>query len=219
MLFPSRKTAEMCRDFLCAQKSSLSSHVLRIVELAPRTKSNYDLHRWLDLYAVIYPAESFSTAKSFWQHTGEGISSRRAEIHRKFLNDSNLVEIGGGQTETECETKENDATNHTSLASDWMETERQIREDLRLAQSVDAKRAIRERIAKAISSDSESHGRIKTSDVYLYATGMSAIFYVHRMLLAVQGQLKSVCYGYDSGWLPKATVLISLRQYSDSGPM
>lgn len=196
----------MCRDFLYAQKSSLTPQVVRIVELAPLhmpTKSNSDLHRWLSLYAVIYPAENFSIAKSFWQHTGEGISSRRAEFHREFFNDGNLVEISCVKNETESEIKENDAAKHRGLKSDWLETERQIREDLRLAQSVDAKIAIRERIAKAISSSVESHGHIKASDVYLYATGMSAIFYVHRMLLAVQRQLKSVCYGYDSGWLPK----------------
>lgn len=36
---------------------------------------------------VIYPKNYSSVAKSFWQHSGEGISSRRAELcHRAFID-------------------------------------------------------------------------------------------------------------------------------------
>lgn len=43
--------------------------------------------------AIVFPRTCFSTAKTFWQHTGEGISSRRAEVFRRaFLRGRLLVE-------------------------------------------------------------------------------------------------------------------------------
>jgi cystathionine gamma-synthase len=32
-----------------------------------------------NIWACIFPEEQFPVAKQFWQHSGEGISSRRAE--------------------------------------------------------------------------------------------------------------------------------------------
>ncbi|KAL8925122.1 MAG: hypothetical protein Q9208_003627 [Pyrenodesmia sp. 3 TL-2023] len=53
--------------------------------------------------AVIYPKKHASIAKSFWQHSGEGISSRRAELcHRAFI-DGFLVsrsDYGDGSEDT-----------------------------------------------------------------------------------------------------------------------
>lgn len=41
--------------------------------------------------AVVYPKAYSPVAKSFWQHTGEGISSRRAELCHKAFNDGFLA--------------------------------------------------------------------------------------------------------------------------------
>lgn len=38
-------------------------------------------------------------------------------------------------------------------------------------------------------------GRVLEQDIYLYPTGMSAIYNAHRTLLAAKGNLKSVSYG------------------------
>lgn len=205
MLFPSRKVAEMCVDFLCAEESLISSHVFRTVELAPShvpQRPNSDLSRWLVLYAVIFPAAKFKTAKAFWQHTGLGISSRRAEFHQRFFDGGSLFETSRDKMEAVCEKKRLEANDHAgfSSAQTVAEGDLQIRKDLKLDQSRNAKLAIRERIAQSISSGLESHSGVDVLDVYLYETGMSAILDVHRMLLAVQGHLKSICYGYDSGW-------------------
>ena len=40
--------------------------------------------------AVIFPKALSKIAKTFWQHTGEGISSRRAEYCHKAFNDGDL---------------------------------------------------------------------------------------------------------------------------------
>lgn len=41
--------------------------------------------------AVLFPAIQSKFAKSFWQHSGDGISSRRAELCHKAFNDGFLV--------------------------------------------------------------------------------------------------------------------------------
>lgn len=202
MLFPSRKGAEMCVDFICAEESEVSSHVFQIVELAHAhlsQQTNFDLSRWLVLYAVIFPAAKFKTAKVFWQHTGLGISSRRAEFHQRFFDDGILVETNRNKMDAVYENMRLKANKSAHLASAQMVTEGQFRKDLMLDQSRNAKLAIRQRIAHAISSGREPHSAVDVSDVFLYETGMSAIFNVHRMLLAVRGHLKSICYGYDPG--------------------
>lgn len=39
----------------------------------------------VELHVVFFPADTFPLAKSFWQHTGDGISSRMAEKCLEFL--------------------------------------------------------------------------------------------------------------------------------------
>ncbi len=212
MLFPSRKIAELFIDFVCVEEPSVTPHTFRIIELAPfhkPQKIDSDLYRWLVLYAVIFPAANSKTAKAFWQHTGEGISSRRAEFLHNCLADGGLVEIRRDEGETTCKNNRPDAIEDTRVASTWIE-ERQIQEELMLDQSVTAKRAIAERIARAISSNMDAQSGVHVSDVYLYASGMSAIFNVHRMLMDIRGDLKSICYGYDSGRLFTGDLIISI---------
>lgn len=202
MLFPSRNAAEMCVDFLCAEKSQVSSDLFRIIELFHPHLSqqpNFDLSRWLNLYAVVFPTATFKTAKAFWQHTGLGISSRRAEFHQRFFDTGTLVERNHDTVDAVYKNVRSEANQHDHFSSAQSVMEEQLRKDLMLDQSRNAKLAIRERIARSITSGRESHSDVDVSDVYLYATGMSAIFNVHRMLLAVQGHLQSICYGYDSG--------------------
>lgn len=41
--------------------------------------------------AVVFPRNYSGIAKSFWQHSGEGVSSRRAEFHFKAFQEGHLV--------------------------------------------------------------------------------------------------------------------------------
>ena len=201
MLFPSQELAELCAEYLSARESSATAQAFRICALAPShisQRCSPNLHRWLSLYAVMFPHTNFSIAKSFWQHTGLGISSRRAEFLHELFKDGDLVDINGDKVETEGEHDRPDVTKPPSFISERSKAQMQVQEKLKLDESVKAKLVIRERIARSISSEIESHRDLHISDVYLYETGMSAIFSVHRMLLAVQGHLKSVCYGYES---------------------
>ncbi|KAG9293327.1 hypothetical protein G9A89_007573 [Geosiphon pyriformis] len=97
LLFPSRKVAQRCRDYLkqyytSNQMSSSfgnSVNVSRLAEftvLAPTVEHrDRSLPGAVTLYVVMFPKDAFPIAQSFWQHTGEGISSRLAEYVLRLL--------------------------------------------------------------------------------------------------------------------------------------
>nr|POE93265.1 cystathionine gamma-synthase [Quercus suber] len=95
MLFPSPKCAGHCVDFLIQQNPTVKTSSIRALDFLHRSGSyvSSDTQRLLPrVSAVLYPKELWPTAKVFWQHTGEGISSRRAEYCSKALEDKSLVE-------------------------------------------------------------------------------------------------------------------------------
>lgn len=119
MLFPTPQYASQCRDYvramegkrLASEGTPLSAPVpIRIVRFcvmandaqdagAPssvRNAATADAQRPILLYIVLYPEQLFPLAKSFWQHTGGGISSRLAEECLRILahNDSLLGDCG-----------------------------------------------------------------------------------------------------------------------------
>lgn len=92
-LLPSHAVAARCVSFFQDQCRSLELDiVLRIIDLIPCADPKHQLnqraaHTDPIVSAVMYPKNFSSIAKSFWQHTGEGISSRRAELcHRAFID-------------------------------------------------------------------------------------------------------------------------------------
>lgn len=94
MLFPTKKTAQRCLQFI---KDKAPADLLADLEV---------LHLVLDVSkessealqtvrpavsAVLYTAEAFPVAKQYWQHSGDGVSSRRAEFCHGLLTDGLLV--------------------------------------------------------------------------------------------------------------------------------
>ena len=94
MLFPSSKCAQRCLDFIRSKATSATDQV-RVIDLvwgrnnpisgSPKTVS-------LSISAVIYPKELSSVAKQFWQHSGDGLSSRRAEFCHGLFQEGILVD-------------------------------------------------------------------------------------------------------------------------------
>lgn len=79
------KTAQGCRSFLASRDPPVDS---RLVEhpvrssAPPPPESDPDSaikNRTILIYACFFPAADFPVAKQYWQHTGDGISSRVAE--------------------------------------------------------------------------------------------------------------------------------------------
>ncbi|PNS21258.1 hypothetical protein CAC42_1037 [Sphaceloma murrayae] len=93
MLFPTRSTARRCADFLTSHDPSHASavHTLEFVPCPTKSpaETRYVLPR---ICAVLYPKDMWPLAKSFWQHTGEGVSSRRAEFCEKAYAEGTMVE-------------------------------------------------------------------------------------------------------------------------------
>lgn len=97
-LFPSYAVASRCVGFLqnqipCVKKDGL----LRIVNLLPNAGITDD--ESLDntslepvVCAVIFPKIYKDIAKAFWQHSGDGISGRRAEYCHRAFDDGRLGE-------------------------------------------------------------------------------------------------------------------------------
>ncbi len=128
MVFPSRRTAVFCRDFL-RQKGAASS-----------VRSFGDP----EVFAVVYPDSLDDHARQFWQHTGEGISSRLALA---------VLENRGDDDDPAARTK------------------------------------IKETIGRYTNVDSGS--------VYVFPTGMSAIFNVHTCLRSMLPDAKTIQFGFS----------------------
>ncbi|KAI0912413.1 pyridoxal phosphate-dependent transferase [Ustulina deusta] len=94
MLFPTRQAAQRCVDFIRgrAEQSTLAGlFTLRLV-LDP-TKEFAEPLRSISpsISAVIFPQVLFPIAKQYWQHSGDGVSSRRAEFCHGLFRDGLLV--------------------------------------------------------------------------------------------------------------------------------
>ena len=190
MLFPTAKCGERCAEFLFEQNPRISQSsikVLKFVIQAPKDASNTSnlvLHR---LVAVVYPKDLWPTAKQFWQHTGEGISSRRGEYCHRAFDDGTLVLSGSppdtprvakGPKRYQRQSVDNASLNgykpnggHEPTANDsgvpdsTQFVEERFGRNLDLSLAKQAKLAMRKRIAGNLTSDADlPHSLDQTGD-------------------------------------------------------
>ncbi|KAJ2791086.1 Cystathionine gamma-synthase, partial [Coemansia guatemalensis] len=168
------------------------------------------------VYCVLFPEDLFSLAKQYWQHTGTGISSRLAEycMRIEHANDECEQEAGlrqrknlGGYRRGASSGNGVNALEQGESAGLDLEVSAYVEE--RFGRNFDPKYAsemklaLRRRIAGALTEDEEEHGAqvqrgvagLSAEDVFLVATGMSAVFYAHQSLLTMR-QGKSICFGF-----------------------
>ncbi|KAI2464497.1 PLP-dependent transferase [Annulohypoxylon bovei var. microspora] len=94
MLFPTKKTANRCLAFIRdkAPPSTLANLGVLHLVLDPAKKPPESLLSITPtISAVLYDPETFSFAKQYWQHSGDGVSSRRAEFCYGLFNEHILV--------------------------------------------------------------------------------------------------------------------------------
>ncbi|CAD6503127.1 BgTH12-02796 [Blumeria graminis f. sp. triticale] len=97
LLLPSSRAAKRCMEFLQSAKSMiLPDHFQQLDFVLDHSKTNLEALKRLSpsISAVFFPAEAFTTAKKYWQHTGEGVSSRKVEFCHKLFTEGILVEQG-----------------------------------------------------------------------------------------------------------------------------
>ncbi|KAI0353912.1 PLP-dependent transferase [Trametes cingulata] len=244
MLFPTRRIAEQCREFMIDRSSKAGSPVpVRLVQFTICPEDDETSSPCRELHIVLFPGDQFPLAKQFWQHTGLGVSSRYSErclamLHEdpgspkaptpapgrppvkpgnrhysaKGLSKSPPTsptmahaQYGGSIAEQTAELLSKDHYNYL---------EERYGRNMPLESAAAAKRAMRRRIAGVLVRDtpndwSTAGGHeaelgpstrgvegVTEEDVYLYPTGMSAIWSAHQLALGVRPTAKSVCFGF-----------------------
>lgn len=187
MLFPSRATASRCWQFLLDKEPSLTSETVHIISLIPSVEGNGIIQKTENvissLFCVLFPNQFSKLARQVWQHSGDGISSRRGEFCLKALRDGLLCREGDSplpkhqqarlckgprryqkrESDNVTEHSNGDAsTQHSRIgnpAQDGTECSQFVEErfgrNLNAALAAKAKLAIRRRIAGCLTEDAE----------------------------------------------------------------
>lgn len=228
MLFPTHIIACRCRDFFLKTAPDVSPNDIRILDFVPAAERE----RAEDLAAispqvsaVLFPQSHFGVAKQFWQHSGDGVSSRRAEFclglfEKDQLIESSRVQIASRvckgprryQKQTSIDHTGHDLSNGTGEVQDPTRfVEERFGRNLDLSKTKNAKLAIRRRIAGSLTADvaltealslekdvstTRQVAGFSEDDVYLYPTGMSSIFNSHRNILAAKGDFTAIVFGF-----------------------
>ena len=104
MLFPSTRVALRCLKFLTTQSKPGFSSTFQsipdrgndvrlmdlVLEKSAASTTNAE-SRVTMISAVLFPKRTKPLAAKFWQHSGDGISSRRADFFHKAFTEGHLV--------------------------------------------------------------------------------------------------------------------------------
>ncbi|TDZ28083.1 Cystathionine gamma-synthase [Colletotrichum trifolii] len=103
MLFPTTRAARRCLAFINQNAEASVKSDTGIVDFGlDPSKDVSPLMRSLSptISAVLYPVEVFAVAKQYWQHTGDGVSSRRAEFCHGLFKEGLLTPLERPQSPT-----------------------------------------------------------------------------------------------------------------------
>ncbi|KAK3396582.1 pyridoxal phosphate-dependent transferase [Sordaria brevicollis] len=138
------------------------------------------------LYLVIYPLPETKGVMGVWTNPGIGISTRLAEVLVPLVDDAGRVEV-----------LEWEATGTDFLAGPGTLKEQGVPKPTYLPES-DAHTKLRERIVALCQRsplDAEVAAKLKPEDVFLYTTGMAAVFRLQEALLKAGRQGTVVALG------------------------
>lgn len=136
----------------------------RVVDIADRVR----------LYVVVFPRSKMAGIVGLWQNHGAGVTTRLAEdLLAQIREDAGLFRVH------EFEATAGDAVDDRRLLDEnkmppgtWVP-------------EVEAHSQLRERIVELMKRDSlvpETAVKLRADDVFLYPTGMAAIYYLHKIL-------------------------------------
>jgi cystathionine gamma-synthase len=171
LLFPSLKTAEACRSFTLQQlelpQSSSKVKVQYITELFGTPLPH-------EIFALLFHEDQEKLVMGYWMFAGEGISSRLAE---QCL----LGRSGDEQHQSQAKLGLSFPPDH--------EYSEYYQKHIPLSSVKDAKDAVRMRYAGIIPGGGNIRGvsGVTIDDVFLYPTGMTAIWNCHKLLAATIG--------------------------------
>ncbi|CAI0643370.1 unnamed protein product [Colletotrichum noveboracense] len=96
MLFPTSRIARRCLDFVKKNSDPSASSDATVIDFGLNESRDVSpLLRSLSptVSAVFYSQDAFPVTKQYWQHTGDGVSSRRAEFCHDLLREGLLTAI------------------------------------------------------------------------------------------------------------------------------
>ncbi|KAI8841022.1 pyridoxal phosphate-dependent transferase [Chytriomyces cf. hyalinus JEL632] len=261
-VFPSSRSVKECRAFMkkmilkanSGYDSSLATSI-RIVEFAVRPIFQESSPSAIDpaaliqntafVYALMFPVAAAPVAKMFWQHAGEGISSRFAEYCLRVLgSNKQSVEYfsdrpGSGEirgvmaASDRFQTpgyKHQDQSGHMEGTSGSAESnashlfvEERFGRNLDFSLAAESKHILKKRIAGVLADETDGKKSAQTSDqprgsevneshVYLFPTGMSAIYNAYRAAQALLPNRKTVQFGF-----PYTDTLKIQEKFNDAG--
>ena len=188
MIFATYNAAGRCREFIRIRHPDASVRVLRLC--CPKTcENNYEVN----IAVVFFPADLFSVAKQYWQHTGEGISSRQAQYFQDRLDEENNT-VKAPEAPTPAQ------ESLPSLATPPQEifVEERFGRYLSSRLANEAKPALKKRIAMEVKR--RGHEKVTSDDIFLYQCGMAAIYSSYRAVMELKKTketgLKAVCFGF-----------------------
>jgi cystathionine gamma-synthase len=91
MLFPSTRSARRCIEFINSQATHGQVRLIDLVLDKSRADSEVLKKVTPSISAVLFPEADFPIAKQYWQHSGDGVSSRRAAFCHGLFQDALLV--------------------------------------------------------------------------------------------------------------------------------
>ncbi|PYI28863.1 cystathionine beta-lyase [Aspergillus indologenus CBS 114.80] len=186
MIFASTACATRCREFMIKETSSDRIETVSFYLPSPLPVGvSWEDARWVQFGGVVFPIELQPKAMAYWTQSGDGISSRHAEYAMSALG--YLIAVN-----EKCPSLCLDVTLHTS-SCDFQPIE----------SGKTAKTFLRSFIAERATS---RVGLIAAHDVFLFSTGMSAIYSVSRALrsLNVEREDCVAIYGFPYAETVKA---------------
>lgn len=213
-IFPTYNVAKRCRDFIKEKAATLNPPLkpaVRILQLSSPAPSNSEEESYkveANISIVFFPSNLYSLVKQYWQHTGEGISSRLGEYFLSEMKDklsanskrSSSSTVSSHSPRTSRSSRSSVSVSSLQNINNKQESATFIEErfgrnlDLRFAK--EAKKILLSRLA---SEYDQSYS--DANNVYLYPSGMAAIFNAHRAIRACSDPdaaqtTKSVCFGF-----------------------
>ncbi|EPY53955.1 cystathionine gamma-synthase [Schizosaccharomyces cryophilus OY26] len=156
MLYPSKAIGQQCVKFI-AEKAHIEPSALHIFDASHSLKlylKTLDPHHNKDIlipdvFAVLFPSDLFGVAKQFWQHTGEGISSRRAVCFLHAYRMIQTITKEGSYKQSLSHLKSKSRSRYASpqdmeALQNWMSSENQSNE----AEMTDVNRYLEERYGR-----------------------------------------------------------------------
>lgn len=191
MLFPKNHIASHFRDFMI--RHSPDCIQVRLAKWTVQTTgtSASAFVPEIELHIALFPSDAFRLAKQFWQHVGLGISSRMADAFLAALGEISSLQ---NQTSAEAELPYVEGQCLPMTAESAILAKCTIR--CRIAGLVSNDKAISPSSRKEFCPAISTPGQVSEEGVYLFPSGIAAIWRAHQLFLATFPPAKSVCFGY-----------------------